>query len=654
MTNVSKYPHLLSPFTIGKQVFKNRIFSSPTGYLDLTPEALPTAATTAYYERRARGGAAAVTLGEFSVNYNARSVETSIYLGNPFSVGILCSITNAIRKHGAVASCELQHWGKYATWNFPGQPQVYGPVECEASMGAFAEDRRHVLPMSEEQIEEVIGWFGEAAAFAKRCGFNMLMIHGAHGWLLPQFMSPDNDRADKWGGSFENRMRFPIAVLESVRKAVGPGFPLEIRMSGAECYDGGYDLEYGVEIAKALQDHVDILHISAGDHMHAFSTMEPSMFGPDAMNLKYAAEIKKHVENALVATVGAHNVPEAMEEILATGQADIIEMARPLLADPDLPIKIREGREDEIRKCMRCMTCFSRLMATQQFYCACNPEVGRELDLKHALPPAQPKKVLVVGGGVGGMQVALTAAENGHTVILCEKSDRLGGALRCEEAVPFKKRTMEYLDLQERLVKKNPAIEVRLGVEATPEYVEEQGVDAVVVALGAKPAVPPIPGIEKAISGEEAFRSLDKIGRNVVIMGAGLVGLELGLYLAQNGRHVEVVEMLPGVSDGGNFLHVACLMDYLAPEDVTLHFNTKVVEVGDGSLVGEDADGKRVEFAADTVVCAAGMKPLREEAFAYNASAPLFYQIGDCLAPANICDAVSDAFAIARDIGRNA
>ena len=651
MSNASKYPHLFQPLVIGKQVFRNRIFSAPTGYLDLTPESFPTSATAAYYERRARGGVAAVTLGECSIHKDARGGSASMYLGNPASVGVLCSITNAVRKHGAVCSAEIQHWGKYAKFSYPGE-QCYGPVECEATMGAFSPVKKHILPMSEEQIEEIIHQYGQAAAFAKKCGFNMLMIHSAHGWLLPQFMSPTNNREDQWGGSFENRMRLPIAVLKEVHRAVGPGFPLELRMSGTEACEGGYDIDYGVKIAEVLQDYVDIIHVSAGHHMNAFSTMEPSMFAPDQMNVKYAAEVKKHVTNALVATVGAINEPDGMEEIVASGKADIVEMARPLLADPDLVNKMREGREGEIRKCLRCMTCFSRLMATKQFYCAVNPEVGRELELKYALPPAQPKKVLVIGGGPGGMQAALTCSENGHHVILCEASSQLGGALRCEQAVPFKRLTMDYLDLQARRIEHDPNIELRLGVTVTPAYAKSVEADAIICAVGAKPFLPNLPGISTALTGEDAFRDISKVGRHAVIMGAGLVGCELGLYLAQNGRKVDIVEMAPAINTGGNFLHVDCLKDYMAKEDITLHFNTKAVEITSSGLVGEAEDGARVDFPADTVICAVGMTPLREEAFAFWDCAPRFYQIGDCLTPANICDAVSDAYAIARDISR--
>jgi 2,4-dienoyl-CoA reductase-like NADH-dependent reductase (Old Yellow Enzyme family) len=268
----------------------------------------------------------------------------------------------------------------------------------------------------------------------------MVTVHGGHGWLLTQFMSPTtNTRKDSWGGSFDNRMRFTLSVVDAIRKAVGPKFPIEFRMSGDEICEGGYDIRYGVEIAKQLDGKVDLIHVSTGNHEvpASFIMTHPNMFLEEGCNVKYAAEIKKHVKTP-VATVGALTDPAYMEEIIASGQADVGQLARELMVDPDFVNKVRTGREDDAHRCLRCGTCISSAFLNRCLYCAINPKFGTFVDNKFEIPAAKPKTVLVVGGGVGGMQAALTAAERGHKVILCEKSGRLGGALDCERKVPFK------------------------------------------------------------------------------------------------------------------------------------------------------------------------------------------------------------------------
>jgi 2,4-dienoyl-CoA reductase-like NADH-dependent reductase (Old Yellow Enzyme family)/thioredoxin reductase len=647
MNGAEKYPHLFRPIVLGGQVFRNRIFASPTGHQDLTLEGFTTPASWAYYERKARGGVASVTVGECIVSETGKGADWHIALDNRLAYHSLRSLTDAVKRHGSVVSAELVHWGKFANC-MPGNPKpAYGPVESEYR-------GKPTRAFTDEMIEEVIEQFANAAAFAKQCGFTMVMIHAAHGWLFSQFMSPfTNTRRDKWGGSFENRMRLPIAICDAIRQRVGRDFPIEFRMSGTEAMENGYDIDYGVKIARALDGHVDLIQVSAGHHMEvdAFSVMCPSMFRDDECNVAFAAEIKRHVHTP-VATVGAINDPAHMEEIIASGKADVVELGRAILCDPDLPHKIRENREDEIKRCLRCMSCFSSLIRAGQYWCAINPESGRELEFKYDLPKAEPKKVLVIGGGIGGMEAALACAGRGHEVILCEKSGRLGGKLLCEERVPFKKHLMEYLKLQERNIKKNPGIELRMNMEVTPEMAKSLCVDAIICSIGSQPVVPAIPGIEKAHAVEDIFPDIGSAGKKALIIGAGLAGCELGIYLAMNGTNVEIVEMTDMISDGGNFLHAQSMGTFLRTYAIPIHFNTKVLEVTEGGLVCEGPDGSKKTYEADTVVYAVGQIPLQEEAFALSSCAPRFYQIGDCNTVRNIEAATNTAFTIAHDIGR--
>ena len=647
------YPHLFTPIVLAGQLFKNRLFASPTGLQHNHYGNHPINETINYYERKAIGGAASVCIGDAMVDSEiALANGNHILLDDPTGRPHLNKLSEAIRRHGAVASMELSHGGNAARISFGQGHKIYGPVESESD-GAFGQPI-HAYPMDEEIIRRTIRKHAEAAAFAKACGFGMITLHGGHGWLLHQFMSPlTNTRTDEWGGSFEKRMRFPLAVIAAIREAVGPAFPIEIRLSGSEVFEGGYDLDYGVRIAQALDGKVDLLHISAGSHEVAevFTVTHPSMFLEDGVNVKYAAEIKKHVSTP-VATVGALSDPVLLEEILASGKADGVELARGLICDPDLPRKAREGRSEEIVKCIRCFTCFSGLMTRGQISCALNPEICNEADVKFERPAPEKKTVLVAGGGIGGMQAALTAAERGHRVILCEKSGRLGGVLLCEEKVPFKKHLGEYLQHQALMISRAP-IEVRLNTEVTPALARELSPDVIVAALGARPAVPPIPGIkgDNVALAEEIYEAPEKAGQRVVILGGGLVGCELAIFLAGQGREVTVLEMAPALNFGTNLLQGSSISLELKRLQVKTCLNTRVTEITPQGVTGQGPEGE-TRFPADTVVCALGMKPNRDAAAALALCAPEFHVLGDCVTPATIYQATNAAYFAALDIGK--
>lgn len=643
-----KYPHLFTPITIGNTVFRNRIFASPTGNQFMTYEGFPTPEMNAYYEMKALGGAASVCIGEGVVDskYTMFNYWHSIlddYRGRPqFN-----TLARAISRHGAVASYELQHVGAYARISVARGFEAFSCVEMPTSYGHVAK------PMDEEMIAHTIATFGDAAAFLKQCGFGMVTIHGGHGWLLSQFLSPQvNTRKDQWGGSFENRMRLPLAIIADIKKKCGKDFPVEFRMSGTECTENGYDIEEGIRIAEALDGKVDIIHVSTGSHedSKSFFITHPTMFLEDGCNVKYAAAIKKHVSTP-VATVGALVEPAMMEEIIASGQADIVEGARQFICDPFFPRKAREGRDEDIRKCMRCLSCFATHMVKGFISCAINPVTNNEVDVLYNHTQPEKKMVLVAGGGMGGMQAALTAAQRGHEVILCEKNDRLGGALLCEEKVPFKARLKEYIAFQERELKK-VGVDIRLNTEVTPEYANLIGADVIIASLGARPSVPPIPGIDgkNVMGAEEAYVDCSRVGQKVVILGGGLVGSELALYLTNEGKDVTILEMLPNLNFGENFLHGRGLKFVLEDKNTPIHLSTRALEITAEGVTGEK-DGAKEFFPADTVIYATGMKPLKDEAEALRFCAGEFHMIGDCTVPKNIKAATAAAYQLARDIG---
>ena len=645
-----KYPNLFSPIVLAGTVFRNRIFASPTGTAYMSSQHFPIQETNAYYERKAIGGAASVCVGDAVVcSKHGRFNNSHLALDDPGGQSALSRLADSITRHGAVASIELSHSGSHAHSSARAGNQLYGPMEYVTEAGFRVE------AMSEEKILEVIEQHAKAAQFAKQCGFGMVTIHGGHGWLLTEFMSPkSNQRTDKWGGSPENRCRLAVEVCKAVRRAVGPHFPIEMRISGSECNPAGYDIDEGIAIAKQLDGHLDLIHVSAGSHevWDVFTVTHPDMFLPDGANVKYAAEIKKHVKTA-VATVGAIAHPDLMEEIIATGKADVVEVARGLISDPDLPLKARTGREEDINKCMRCLWCFSSHITKGQFACAINPVIGQEVENKWTIQPASKKKVLVAGGGIGGMQAAITAAERGHDVVLCEKTDKLGGVLNCEHSVPFKKSLSEYLERQARQLKK-AGVDVRMNTEVTPELAESLAPDVIVASLGARPVTPNIPGIDgkNVFGAEEIYFSPEKAGKRVVILGGGLVGTELAIYLAGLGRDVEIVEMAPAMNIGGNMLHGLAIRLELERKNVAVNYSVTATEINDKGLVGEGPDGEKKLYEADTVIYAAGQAPLRDDANALRFSAPEFHQIGDCLTPKNISEATRQAYNIARNIGR--
>ena len=351
------YPHLASPITIGGVTFKNRIFGSPMSNPELDPDCHMRKEDLAFHENRARGGLASVAIGLGIVDPVGRVHTKEITLYDVMSLPSLKEFANAMHRHNCIAVMELAHGGKYAgarSHDGAGDPLVLGPND------EINPDGLQVTAMKEEDFERVADCYASAAVLCQKAGIDMVLVHGGHGWLLGQFMSPTmNRRSDRWGGSLENRMRFPLLVIEKIRRACGPRMLIEYRMSGSELIEGGYDIDEGVKMAKMLDGKVDIIHVSAGVHedQEAFVVTHPSMFIEHGCNVHLAAEVKKHVKTP-VATVGGINDPDMMEEIIASGKADIVEIARQSICDPYLPEKAFSGRRDDITKCCRCFTCF--------------------------------------------------------------------------------------------------------------------------------------------------------------------------------------------------------------------------------------------------------------------------------------------------------
>ncbi len=646
-----KYPHLCQPIKIGNVYFRNRMFGAPMGGTDITADCTIGPASTAFYEYRAKGGAASVTVSELVVHPETEGSHMyHLDLHTPGSLASFTYTADAIRRHGAIASVELSHSGQYAGTYLTDKNKKEGLCQWGPSAGTRP-DGREVRELTHELIRDIVAAYGEKAALAKKAGFEMVMVHGGHGWLINQFLSPHfNHRTDQYGGPLENRVRFAQEVLDSIRSAVGPGFPIEFRMSGSELFDGGYDLDEGIEIAKLLESRIDLLHVSAGTYQRGFGVTHPSMFLPHGSNVYLAEAIKKHV-SVPVATIGGLNDPQMMEEIIASGKADIVEMARALLADPELPKKITMNRDEYIVRCLRCYTCMAERAQTATRRCTVNPIIGRELNGMEILPAAQKKKVLVVGAGPGGLQAALTAKRRGHEVILCEKNDEVGGILIGEQAISFK---YEMYQLGVTLGKlcEEAGVDIRLNTEVTKEYADQIAADVMILAVGSEPMLPPIPGLdsEHVVLINDYHHHQDQITDNVIVLGGGLAGCEAAIHFAREGKKVRLIEMNAELSPDANVRHRPLLMAEIEKSGIQVYRQHKALEVISDGVVCEDSSGQQVLIPGSSVICALGQRSRRAVVDELWNSAPLVSQIGDCVKVSTITTAVYQGHHAALDV----
>lgn len=638
------YPNLFKPLRIGNIKMKNRIICAPTSpsMIDLnghfTPEMI------AYLEEKAKGGAGLVTYGEAIVHSATGKSHNKQLQLDAFGVRQgMTEAARAIHNAGAYANIQLSHGGMYG-----GLSSVGGDVDtCSVAYGPsdMTMPAGEVKEMPRELIYEIIESYGKAAKLCKETGFDMVQVHAAHGWLFSQFLSPVwNKRTDEFGGSLENRARFFLLALDAVRKAVGPHFPIEARISGDDMTDKGLGLDDCIKVAQMIDDKVDLINVSCGNHEDPdmFCRTHPSAFYPRGVNVYLAAEIKKHVKTP-VACVGSLNDPKQMEEIIASGQADVVEIARATLADPYLPKKAYDGNADDITPCLRCYECFGATGELEMVKCAVNPTMGEQLSAKKIEPAQIKKKVLVVGGGPAGMEAAITLAKRGHNVTLAEKTEKLGGSLHPAGAAYFKEDIRKLIKVLSSRVEK-AGVNVLLNKEVTPEFVKEFKPDTLFVAIGARELCPPINGIDsnKVIMAIDAELNPEKLGKNVVIMGGGLVGAEASIGFEHEGKKCTIVEMKPTIAEEVNSFYRGGLMPEVERAAKCL-VNTKVKEITSDGVVCE-ADGKEFTLQADSIVCALGFKSPYDEVDKLTDIVDEYYIIGDCKKVGKIYDAMNTGY----------
>ncbi len=643
------YENLLKPLKIGGITVKNRMFSAPTSMAELGADEHYSKENIEYYKLRALGGAAVVPVGDVIVDLDTgRSHPQQVGINDPSAMPYLVAVADAIHAGGAMASVEIDHGGALCDPAFIGGKCAIGPSGYIDPWGD------EVKEMTEEQIYWMADKYAEAAANAKAFGFDMVMLHGGHGWLVHQFISPvTNLRTDKWGGSLENRMRFPLLVIEKMRAAVGRQFPIEIRISGTEYIEGGYGLDEGIEIAKMLDGKVDLIHVSAGTQQEDFSAvlMHPGAFQKDMHNAYLAAEIKKHVKTPVL-SVGAFNMPDAMEKFLQETGVDCIAMGRALVADPFLPRKVMEGRPEDITPCIRCGECQSGMMRHRVMRCTVNPYIGRECEVFHPLPTYKKKKVLIAGGGPAGMEAALRCVERGHEAILCEASDKLGALRFTDNNTDFKLPMRRYRDSQIEKVMRSGA-EVRLNTPVTKKIVDEVKPDVLIAAVGSEPFAVPVPGHDGPNVVFGAYITTEtKIGQKVVIIGGGFIGCEEAVDLAKKGHDVTILEMLDTLASECGRMHRIALMHELdTNERITQATGMRCTKIDETGVYAADKDGNVVFYPCDTVVMASGMRSRSDEVEALRPLVKEFYVIGDARKAAKIMNATRDAYDAVTTLG---
>ena len=624
------YDSLFQPIDINGMMLKNRIVAAPT---------------SDFFEEKAKGGAALVIAGHAIVEPGRSSFASGDepWLFSKYEREATVQRVRTIHAGGARASIEIFHGGLHArVKDFAKGPCSY-----------VREDGVEVRSMDEAMMEETLDWYEKTAKGAQRAGFDAIFLHFGHGWLPAQFLSPlYNHRTDEYGGSLENRMRFPLRILERVRKAVGPRYPVDMRVSATEWVEGGIQFADVLEFVKAAEPYVNAVQVSCGIDINKIANVHTvtTNLEPEMVNLDFARQVKQAV-SIPVGVVGGIEDPAAADAAIQRGDVDLIALGRALIADPQWPRKAAEGRAKDITPCLRCSNCYHISSEHWNVGCSVNPRFHNEDIVPAKLPAAdESRRVVVVGGGPAGMRAAATAALRGHQVTLVEKSDALGGYLRVIALEHHKEGVVRLLAHLRRLVEQS-GVDVRLNTEATSELVRSLDPDSLCIALGSVERIPPVAGIAERMGnghvmfGTEAIESAATAGQRVVILGGGSIGCETALEFAEMGHDVTVVEMAPQLAANANSLLREALRQHFEQ-----HPNIKVLtssacrQVADGVATVATPAGE-VELPYDTFVVSTGLAPRADATRGLYGICRDTCSIGDCVRPSSIMNAIFEGHA---------
>jgi len=642
------FKHLFSPIRIGNMDVRNRIVMLPmtTGYCE--PDETVGDRFINFFAERAKGGAGLIII-PFAPAPAGSPVEPGLF-DDRFIPGVR-RLTESIHAHGAKTA--PQFIMSYHVAFRGGPPEVVGPSPVMNNI-------LRVVPreLTVEEIRWIVEEYGRSARRAREGGFDAVEILVGGGYLLNRFLSPiSNKREDEYGGSLEKRMRIILEVVESIRKETGVDFPIGVRLNIEEQMVGGHTVEESKVVARALEKAgVGLINVYTGWHESPIPTVAPSLppgvFAPLAEKIKAAVGIPVIAANRI-------NDPVVAEKILAEGKADLVGMGRALLADPELPNKAKEGRVDEIVPCIACSNCLAEIMSIYKSwgkgaatFCTVNPFGGKEGE--YVLTPAErKKKVIVVGGGPAGMEAAMTAAARGHRVTLYEKGPEPGGWLLVGCLPPHKDEIRKlYKSLSERT--KKAGVDIRLNTEATPDMIAEEKPDVLILAPGANPLIPDIPGVKgpNVVMAEDILTGRKTVGGAVIVIGGGLVGCETAEYLIEKGKgvtKVTVLEMLDRMADNISPTYRPFFLARLKKEGVQMKTRTTVLEITQKG-VRVDESGTPGFIEGDVIVLAVGLKADAAFVESFRGKAPEVYSVGDCVKPRMIKEAIGEGFSVGMKI----
>lgn len=643
------YDKLFEPAYIGKLKLKNRLVLSPmnTQFSIGDPSVLGERYYE-YYKARAKGGVGLIITTHVKAEKNVDPYPLTYgyaTLDSASQIKYFYEITEMAHRYDAKIAIELSPGtGRLADAALKDKWPV-GPSE-NALLGMPEVKTRE---LSKDEIKELVEAYGRAAGLAKQAGFDIIYVHFT-AYLGDQFLSSVwNRRTDEYGGNLENRMRFLVECIESARKNVGSDFPMIVGLALDHGFPGGRELEETIEIAKKLKEMgIDTLHLRRGSYDN-MNLLIPTEYMEDGVSVEYANRVREQVGIQVISD-GNIGDPELANKLMEEKKLDFIGLARALLADPEWVNKARTGKKEDIVPCVRCMQCINRVFFGQYAACSVNPYLGKEY-LSPIIPSNHPKNVLVIGGGMAGMVFAKLAEEKGHKVTLVEKTSELGGHLLEGAIMDHKKEVNAYCKYLVRKIK-NSNIEVKFNTEGTKELVQKHKPNAVVIATGSIPARPQIPGIDKpkVKIATTMLKNHEDTGQNVIIVGGGLVGCETGLYLAQKGKKVTIIDMLPEVAQDVIFMSKFSLIQALKDKGIKTEGGLELLEVTDTGIIVKDLNGNTKELNCDTVVISVGLEPDDTLYDELKGEVDEIYKIGDCIKARKFIDATQEAFQIAHDI----